>query len=133
MINAIELPYSLNALEPYYDKETLSIHYNVLYKSYINNLNIIEKNLQLARDSSNFENIKCLEKDLSFNGSGVILHELFFTNMVSPITISEPDNSLLSQINKDFGSFENFKAQFIAASKVVEGSRLVFISVGTKI
>ena len=28
MIQKIELPYSLNALEPYYNAETLNIHYN---------------------------------------------------------------------------------------------------------
>ena len=30
MIKMIELPYTLNSLEPYYNKETLDIHYNVL-------------------------------------------------------------------------------------------------------
>ena len=31
MIKKIELPYSLDSLEPYYNAETLNIHYNVLY------------------------------------------------------------------------------------------------------
>ena len=34
----------------------------------------------------------------------------------------EPSGSLAAQIEKDFGSFEAFKAQFIAASTAVEGS-----------
>ena len=39
MVKMIELPYTLNALEPYYSKETLDIHYNVLYKGYVDNTN----------------------------------------------------------------------------------------------
>ena len=33
MIKMKELPYPLDALEPYYDRETLDIHYNILYNS----------------------------------------------------------------------------------------------------
>ena len=35
MLKMIELPYPLNALEPYYSKETLELHYNILYKGYV--------------------------------------------------------------------------------------------------
>ena len=35
MIQKIELPYRLDALEPYYNAETLNIHYNILYKGYV--------------------------------------------------------------------------------------------------
>ena len=78
MIKMKELAYPLDALEPYYDRQTLDIHYNILYKGYVDNANKTEEKLAKAREKSNFENIKCLEKDLSFFGSGVILHELFF-------------------------------------------------------
>ena len=74
------LPYPLDALEPYYNRETLDIHYNTLYKGDVDNTNKTQDKLLKARESGNFENIKCLEKDLSFFGSGVILHELFFGN-----------------------------------------------------
>ena len=32
MIKMKELPYPLDVLEPYYDRQTLDIHYNTLYK-----------------------------------------------------------------------------------------------------
>ena len=35
MIRKIDLPYPLDALEPYYNKETLAIHYNTLYTGYV--------------------------------------------------------------------------------------------------
>lgn len=121
MLKKMDLPYSLNALEPFYSRETLSIHYNTLYSGYIDNTNKTEEKLKLARKNNDFENIKCLEKELSFQGSGVILHELFFENM-GPATQSQPCEKLMSQINNDFGSFSSFKSQFTASSKVVEGA-----------
>ena len=121
MISQKELPYPLDALEPYYNRETLDIHYNILYKGYVDNTNKTEEKLAKARETNNFENIKCLEKDLSFFGSGVILHELFFYNM-GPAVPTSPDNELMEQIQKDFGSYDIFKNQFSEASKVVEAS-----------
>lgn len=121
MLKMIELPYPLNALEPYYSTKTLDLHYNILYKGYIDNTNKTEEKLANARSSGNFENIKCMEKDLSFYGSGAILHELFFKNM-GPAVPTEPNNLLMEQMIKDFGSFEKFKRQFTEASKAVEAS-----------
>ena len=133
MITPIPLPYEMGSLEPYYDEETLKIHYNTLYKGYVENLNKANANLQKARDERNFENIKCLEKDLSYNGSGVILHELFFTNMAPVDRTGQISQRLVMQINRDFGNFGNFKLQFINSSKNVEASRLGNISLGAKI
>lgn len=121
MIKMIELPYTLNALEPYYSKETLDIHYNVLYKGYVDNTNKTEEKLARARLENNFENIKCLERDLSFFGSGAILHEMFFENMGVPVP-TMPSNNLMEQITKDFASFDKFQNQFVEAAKTVEAS-----------
>lgn len=122
MLQKIDLPYSLNALEPFYDRETLNIHYNTLYANYIENTNKTEEKLKQARKKNDFENIKCLEKELSFQGSGAILHELFFKNMAPATLGSGPNLKLMEQINKDFGTFPTFKSQFVASSKVVEAS-----------
>ena len=58
---------------------------------------------------------------MSFFGSGVILHELFFDNM-GPAIPTSPNMELMEQINKDFGNYEKFKTQFTESSKVVEAS-----------
>ena len=135
MLKMIELPYPLDALEPYYSMQTLDLHYHILYKGYVDNTNKTEEKLENARNTGNFENIKCLEKDLSFYGSGAILHELFFTNM-GPAIPTEPNTVLMEQIIKDFGSFEKFKKQYIEASKAVEASGwclLVWVSKWNKL
>ena len=110
----------------------MDIHYNVLYKGYVDNTNKVEKKLEIARQENNFEQIKCLERDLSFHGSGAILHQMFFENMGVPVPTS-PSNKLMEQITKDFGSFDKFMNQFIEASKTVEASRLVFTCLGFKL
>lgn len=121
MLKMIQLPYPLNALEPYYSVETLTLHYHELYKGYINNTNKVQKELEEARKQNSFENIKCLEKNLSFFGSGVILHELFFWNL-GPAIPTSPNVSLLEQMNKDFINFDTFKKQFTEATINVEAS-----------
>lgn len=132
MLKMIELPYPLNALEPYYSSQTLELHYKILYKGYVDNTNKTQEELKKAREQNDFSNIKCLEKNLSFFGSGVILHELFFENM-GPAVPTEPDTKLMEQIIKDFGSYDAFKNQFTEASKVVEASRLVHFSMDSKV
>ena len=121
MIRKIDLPYPLDALEPYYSKETLAIHYNILYTGYVDKTNQTEEKLNMARTNNDFSNIKCLEKELSFQGSGAILHQLFFENM-GPAIPTSPSMELMEQINKDFGSYEAFKKQMAEAAKVVEAS-----------
>ena len=130
MLKMIELPYPLNALEPYYSMQTLELHYQILYKGYVDNTNKTEEELKRARENKDFSNIKCLEKNLSFFGSGAILHEIFFENM-GPAIPTEPNVELMQQIIKDFGSYDAFKNQFTEASKAVEASRMVYPCVGS--
>ena len=42
MIKMIDLPYPINALEPYYNRETLAIHYETLYKGYVDKTKHLE-------------------------------------------------------------------------------------------
>lgn len=121
MLKMIELPYPIDALEPYYSKETLVLHYHELYQGYINQTNKIHDKLEEVRKNGEYSNIKCLEKNLSFFGSGVILHELFFTNL-GPAIPTSPNIELLKQIETDFQSYDTFKRQFSEAAANVEAS-----------
>lgn len=122
MIKMIELPYSLNALEPFYSKETLDLHYNILYKGYVDKTNATLVNLETSRARNDFKNIKCLEKELSFQGSGAILHEMFFQNMKPVSEITRLDCRLVQKIIEDFGSFDALKKQFEEAASTVEAA-----------
>jgi len=62
-----------------------------------------------------------LEKDLSFNASGHVLHSLYWQNM-KPGGGGTPGGALADMINRDFGSFDKSKAQLSNAAKKAEGS-----------
>ncbi|MDD3899284.1 MAG: superoxide dismutase [Syntrophomonadaceae bacterium] len=121
---AHELPslaYPYEALEPYYDEETLRLHHGKHHQSYVDGLNKAEAQLVEARSRSDYGLIKHWLKELAFHGSGHILHTLFFENL-APAGQSFPGLKTRSQVEQDFGSFDEFKKMFTAAAAAVEGS-----------
>lgn len=116
-----DLPYDYNALEPYYDEQTVRIHHDMHHKAYVDGLNNAEAKLKEARESGEFALVKHWEKELAFHGSGHILHSIFWKNM-KPNGGGMPTEGLAERIDYDFGSFDAFKKQFTAAAVAVEGS-----------
>lgn len=115
------LPYAYDALEPWYDKETVTLHHDKHHAGYVAGLNAAMEKLVAARAEGNMAAVKALSKEIAFHGSGHLLHSIFWTNM-KPGGGGEPAGALLDQITNDFGSFPAFKQQFLAASNTVEGS-----------
>lgn len=116
-----QLPYAYNALEPYYDEQTLRIHHDIHHKGYVNGLNNAEVKLMEVRKTGDFSLVKHWERELAFHGSGHILHTMFWENM-KPDGGGNPTGQVADEINKEFGSFEAFKEQFTKAAVAVEGS-----------
>ncbi len=116
-----QLPYPYDSLEPYYDEATIRLHHDAHHKAYVDGLNNAEAKLADAREKGDFSLVKHWERELAFHGSGHILHTLFWQNMY-PGGKALASGNLQNQIDKDFGSFENFKKQFSAAAIAVEGS-----------
>jgi Fe-Mn family superoxide dismutase len=115
------LPYSYDALEPYYDKETLTLHHDKHHAAYVAGLNAAEEKIKAALAAGDYTAAKALAKEQAFHGSGHILHSIFWTNM-KPGGGGEPEGALAEAIARDFGSFEAFKALFVATTNAVEGS-----------
>ena len=115
------LPYGYKALEPVIDEETLHLHHDKHHAGYVKGLNKAELALAKARKSGDFSMIKHLERDLAFHGSGHILHSIYWQNL-SPNGGGVPKGKIAKAIRRSFGSFDEFKAQMIAATKSVEGS-----------
>lgn len=118
------LPYDYDALEPYIDEQTMRLHHDKHHLSYVNGLNAALEKLEAARNSGDFAAVKHLSREAAFHGSGHLLHSVFWPNMAPAGKGGggEPTGALAEQINKDFGSFEKFKAHYGAAAKAVEGS-----------
>jgi Fe-Mn family superoxide dismutase len=115
------LPYPYDALEPIIDKETMKIHHDKHFAGYVKGLNKTLEKLETARKDGNYDAIGCLENDLAFNGSGVVLHWIYF-GTIGPKAGGKPTGKLAEFIKRDFGSFDAFWKQFAAASKKVQGS-----------
>lgn len=117
------LPYPYDALEPYIDEQTMRLHHDLHHKAYVDGLNNAEAKLAEARQAGDFALVKHWSREAAFHGSGHLLHAIFWPNMI-PASQAKPapEGALARAIERDFGSFEAFKAQFIAASVAVEGS-----------
>jgi Fe-Mn family superoxide dismutase len=117
------LPYSYDALEPFIDEQTMRLHHDIHHNGYVNGLNNAEAKLEEARAAGDYAMVKHWSRELAFHGSGHLLHSIFWPNMISASEAAGgPRGSLNGAINRDFGSFDAFKAQFIAAANAVEGS-----------
>jgi Fe-Mn family superoxide dismutase len=114
------LPYPEDALEPVIDKKTVNIHYHKHFAGYIKGLNKTLGQLEKARTSGDYQWIRALSRNLAFNGSGVVLHWIYFTT-IGPKP-SQPSKAFSKLTSKSFGSFDAFWKQFAAASKAVEAS-----------
>lgn len=121
---AHELPpldYDYEALEPHIDGQTMRLHHDIHHLAYVNGLNNAETKLQQAREANDFALVKHWERELAFHGAGHFLHCVFWKNM-APNAGGKPSGALLAQIEKDFGGYDKFVAQFKAAAAAVEGS-----------
>ena len=116
------LPYSYDALEPVIDRKTLEIHHNIHHKKYVDDLNKTETEALEMRKSGKFDNINLTEENLAFNGSGHILHSIYWTIMTYPDSGGNPGNITDALIKSYFGAFDGFKSQFIQAASQVHGS-----------
>ncbi len=114
------LPYDYNALEPLYDETTLRIHHDKHHAAYVKGLNEALQKLDAARQANDYSAIQSLSRQIAFNGSGHVLHTLFWHSM-SPDKPQMP-SSLAEVLNDSFGSEQNVRSQFAAATKAVEGS-----------
>ena len=122
------LPYSPNALEPYFDARTMEIHHGKHHQTYIDKLNA-------ALDGNDeFSNLPILEliSDLSRlptnlqaavrnNGGGHANHS-FFWESLSPNAGGSPEGELSSALDQTFGTFEGFKDAFSQSALTRFGS-----------
>ena len=114
------LPYAYDALEPWVDKETLTIHHDRHHAGYVKGFNRALEALAQARAAGDYGLIKHWSRELAFHGSGHVLHALYWGSM-GPDG-GEPSGDLLKALERSFGSVAAFQDQFVAATTAVEGS-----------
>jgi len=128
-----ELPYDFDALEPHIDARTMEIHYTKHHQGYVDKLNVAledYKELQNKSIEDLLFDIDEVNEDIRQavinNGGGHANHSLFWTIM-SPDGGGEPKDELAEAIDKEFGSFEEFKTGFTEKALGVFGSGWAFL------
>ena len=123
----VALPYAQDALQPVISSDTIAFHYGKHLQAYINNLNA-------ALPGSGFEG-RSLEDIVRnaqgglFNNAGQVLnHTLYFLQFKAAGAPGAPSGALADAINRDFGSFEAFKAEFEKKGAGLFGSGWVWLS-----
>jgi superoxide dismutase, Fe-Mn family len=112
-----DLPYAVDALQPHISSQLMSLHHDKHHAAYVKGAN---RALEALTDAKPDE-VSALERALAFNVSGHVLHSLLWMSM-SPDGGGQPDGDLGNAIDESFGSFEAFRARFVAAMTTVQGS-----------
>jgi len=122
------LPYAYDALEPYFDAETMHLHHDKHHASYVEKLNAaVAGHPDLAAQSvdalvASLDSIpEPLRTAIRNQGGGHANHS-FWWPMLSKSGGGEPKAELARDIDAQFGSFGQFQDRFTKAASAVFGS-----------
>ena len=123
------LPYAPDALEPVISKETIGFHHGKHLQAYVDNLNKLLPGSEYEGMTLE-EIVRKAPAGAVFNNAGQILnHEMYFTQFKpAGETAQEPEGALASQIEKQWGGLDAFKAEFEAKGVGLFGSGWVWLS-----
>ena len=123
----MSLPYVPDALEPVISKETIGFHYGKHLAGYVNNLNALLDGSPLA--GLPLEEIVLKAEGGMLNNAGQILnHNMYFGQFTGKPGKPAPAGKLAEAIERDFGSFEAFKEEFVKKGATLFGSGWVWLS-----
>jgi len=133
-----KLNYNYNALEPYIDEITMSIHHSKHHAAYVNNLNAALESYPELQEKSVEELILSLDSlpesirtAVRNNGGGHYNHSFFWT-LLKLNPEGKPVGPLAVALDKTFGSFDNFKADFTKAATTRFGSGWAWLVLDSK-
>src|SRR3990172_4072221 len=97
-------------------------HFEKHYKGYVKKINEVWTKLDTvdrSQANQNFSDFRALKVEESFNWMGVVLHELYFENLSNKG--GKVSGAIKKAIEKNFGSFEKWKEDFIATGLALRG------------
>lgn len=127
-----ELPYDFAALEPNIDAKTMEIHYGKHHAGYVANLNnaIAGTALEGKKIEDILASVSHHSAAVRNNGGGHYNHSLFWSILAPAGTSNFNDKlNIYKAIMRDFGSLDEFKAQFKAAATGQFGSGWAWLCV----
>jgi Fe-Mn family superoxide dismutase len=132
------LPFAFDALEPHIDARTMEIHHDKHHQTYVTNLNkavaghadLARKPVEkLVRDLASVP--ESVRKAVQNNGGGHANHT-FFWQCLKKNEGGKPAGELAKAIEKKWGSFDSFKAEFTKAATTQFGSGWAWLTLDGK-
>ena len=123
-----DLPFAKDAIEPHMSANTLDFHHGKHHNAYVAKGNELLEDAGLSAD-----NLEALVIEASKIGGGLLnnvgqhYNHSFFWNSISANGGGEPTGAIANAINASFGSFENFKKEFVAGGVGQFGSGWVWL------
>ncbi|MDD4803347.1 MAG: superoxide dismutase [Syntrophomonas sp.] len=114
------LPYPQDALSPVISSETMQYHYGKHHQAYVNNLNKLIAGTEYEKLS--LEDIIKKSSGGIFNNAAQVFNHSFYWNCLSPNGGGQATGKLAEAINKEFGSWAEFKEKFTATAVGTFGS-----------
>lgn len=115
-----ELPYGLDALQPYISRETLEYHHGKHHNAYVTKLNELIKGTK--HENTSLEDIIKSSEGGIFNNAAQVWNHTFYWHCMAPKAGGAPKGRIGDAIAKNFGSFEEFKGKFSEAAVTQFGS-----------
>jgi len=121
-----ELPYAYNALEPYFDAQTMEIHHTKHHQTYVDKLNAAlegHPDLQSKSVEDLLRDLNAVPENIRtavINHGGGHFNHSFFWPMLRKET--RCGGAVADAINSTFGSFDVFKEQFSTKAALLFGS-----------
>lgn len=130
------LPFAYDALEPYIDATTMQIHHDKHHQAYITHLNAALKGYPELHDFSIEELLRrnnevpvAIRQTVHDQGGGHHHHQFFWQILKPGVAGTKPTGALAAALDRDFGSFDAFKAKFVEIGTKHFASGWVFLVV----
>jgi Fe-Mn family superoxide dismutase len=115
-----DLPYAADALGPHLSAEQLEFHHDKHHAAYFNNLNGLIEGTEHADKS--LEDIIAVAEGGLFNNAAQAWNHTFYFNCMKPGGGGAPSGDLAAALERDFGSFDTFRKDFVQAGVTQFGS-----------
>ena len=114
------LPFAMDALAPHISRETLEYHYGKHHRTYVNKLNELIKGTEF--EGLSLSDLVKKTTGPTFNNAAQVWNHNFYWYGLNPRGSDKPTGELAAAIDRNFGSFDQFAAQFKTAAATKFGA-----------
>ena len=106
----------MDALKPHISEETLQFHYGKHHQAYVDNLNKFVGQDESLKSKTLGQIIAHATPGPVFNNASQVWNHTFYWQSMAPNAGGNPTGEVAKAIDRDFGSFDEFKKKFSQAA-----------------